>query len=316
MKKLILMFVLMVNTLCVVAQSPLTGIAFYKAYLDVPIVKTASMANGLLNEEMMDYICKKSNPVDVKYAIVNALAVNGKAAKKQLANTQVYIKYLTDNYEFDNQGQLYTVLGSNTAMCHEYFFQVMDTLGVSNKIQVDSALWRANLAQSDASRATEIILSLLKAQEVINTIERFDSDWHDEMQDTPVGLLAEKMEQDAFIQAKATKYVKNACFSNEYHYNGSMRKAAIDIIWNYMKVYDGEVAIIKISSGSFNPYEIKINGNVETILGGKKSYEFFCKPGYYHIEAVQQSGYVFSPTVNRRDVNVNDGETIEVHIGY
>ncbi|MBR4214180.1 MAG: hypothetical protein IKR94_02565, partial [Bacteroidales bacterium] len=78
MKKLLLTIVLCFGVMGVFAQSPMTGIGFYKAYLDVPIVKSASTSNGLISDAMLDYIFKKSNPAEVKYAIVNALGYRGK----------------------------------------------------------------------------------------------------------------------------------------------------------------------------------------------------------------------------------------------
>ena len=75
-------------------------------------------------------------------------------------------------------------------------------------------------------------------------------------------------------------------------------------------------ATIRIISKSKNPYQITINGNVLGNTDPYEEYEYKCDPGFYHIKAVQVSGYAFSPTINNREVNVDEGETVNVTIGY
>lgn len=76
------------------------------------------------------------------------------------------------------------------------------------------------------------------------------------------------------------------------------------------------LATIRIISKSKNPYQITINGNVIGNTDPYEEYEYTCPPGYYQIKAVQVSGYAFSPTINNREVNVEDGETATITIGY
>ena len=92
MKKIVLSLLTVLMSVMAFAQlSPLTEVEFYKAYLDVPIVKTASLANGKISNEMLDYIFKKSNPNDIKYAIINALGAKVRQPKQKMQTKQPLI---------------------------------------------------------------------------------------------------------------------------------------------------------------------------------------------------------------------------------
>ena len=57
-------------------DSPLTSINFYRAYLDVPIVKKAADNPGKLTKDMMEYLYNDSNPLDIRIALINAVGWN------------------------------------------------------------------------------------------------------------------------------------------------------------------------------------------------------------------------------------------------
>lgn len=314
MKRLVLIIAFFLETMGVFAQSPLTGIDFYKAYLDVPIVKKASTSNGLMSEEMMDYIFKKSNPAEVKYAIVNALGYKGKGAINQRKNEAFFTQYINDNFDRLNNETILKTFGVSTAMSIFYFGSVIDTVNLSSTLSYLSDIHEANFNQYPNSRFTEIIISLIKAQSIINEMPQWEAP--PEGEHVSVLMFDEYMNDVEFTEARATDGVKKICVFNREGYYDDVRSNAVDMIWNYMKQYSHEISIIKIVSLSYNPYSLKINGEGVKVMQSHESWEYLCKPGYYHIEAVQQSGFVFSPTVNRRDVNITDGETIEVKIGY
>jgi hypothetical protein len=74
MKKIYFVLVVMISAaqMCF-ADSPLTSTEFYKAYLDVPIVKAAADNPKKLSEEAMAYLFDERNPLDVKIALINAV---------------------------------------------------------------------------------------------------------------------------------------------------------------------------------------------------------------------------------------------------
>ena len=315
MKKLFLTIALLISVLCVMAQHPLTAINFYKTYLDNPIVKKASMANGVISEDMMDYILKKSNPAEIKYAIVNALGYKGKAAKQSRNNETTLYNYFTQNYDMTmDYADLLKTFGVTTTMAVIYYIAISDTSDLSYNLEAISAISDANSNYGNHSRVTEIISSLIKAQNAINSIPDFGE--FEEGEHIPVQYMVDYQNEQSLWQAKATHLVKHECLYNENHYANDMKQPAIDIIWNYMKQYDEKMSIIKIVSKSYNPYQLKINGIDIKLMDGHEEFEYLCQPGYYHIEAVQQSGFVFSPTINRKDVNIVEDETIIIEIGY
>ena len=322
MKKLILTLCAVFVTMMSFAQlSPLTDIEFYQAYVeDVPLVKAASLANGKISKTMLDYIFKKDNPSEIKYAVINALASKLKSQNIDVyeANRKTFDDYISAKYDNFNQEtmQLFSI---QTQMCIVYFDIVNHNYNYLDEIfEVYPSV--GIFGGGTCSRADAVMYSLIHTQnemvpfirecnEVVKSGERVPLLWLDEFN--------KKWENPAI---QVTKLVKSFCFSpncdeaDEYH--NDMRRKAINIIWDYFKEYDKAQATITIISKSANPYQVSINGNVIGKTDPYENYEYTCDPGYYHIKAVQVSGYVFSPTVNERDVNVEDGDNVTVTIGY
>lgn len=74
MKKLFLLFALLLSAVQLsFADSALTSTEFYKAYLDVPIVKAAADQPNVLSEAAKAYLFDEANPLDVKLALINAV---------------------------------------------------------------------------------------------------------------------------------------------------------------------------------------------------------------------------------------------------
>ncbi|MBP5369689.1 MAG: hypothetical protein J6Z01_14700 [Bacteroidales bacterium] len=318
MKKLILTLLMCISTLATsFAQlSPLTEVEFYKAYLDVPLVKSASLANGKINNTMLDYIFKKGNPSEIKYAIINALGAKLKSQNQDIyeANRKTFNDYLSaKNYDNFNQETM-KLFSIETQLCIVYFeiINYIEDIFDIYPIVADYGV--------SCSRADAIMWSLLYTQ---NEMDPFIRDLREyihsgeSITDEYLNDFKKQWEKPAI---EATKMVKNSCFDQNCdeadEYTNNMRSKAIDIIWNYFKEYDKAQATITIISKSANPYQVSINGKVLGKTDPYEHYEYTCTPGYYHIKAVQVSGYVFSPTVNERDVNVGDGGNVTVTIGY
>ena len=74
MKKLFLLFALLFSAVQLsFADSALTSTEFYKAYLDMPIVKAAAERPHHLSEVAKAYLFDETNPLDVKLALINAV---------------------------------------------------------------------------------------------------------------------------------------------------------------------------------------------------------------------------------------------------
>ena len=318
MKKIVLSLLTVLMSVMAFAQlSPLTEVEFYKAYLDVPIVKTASLANGKISNEMLDYIFKKSNPKDIKYAIINALGAKGKATKAKNANQTAFNNYVSENYDNFNDETM-KLFSVGTQLSIVYFFAVINYLDCDDGILEGAQNFGVSCSRSDV-----IVSALICTQNDMNPLLIEDNGYKESVNEgerMPVGMLADFNDRCEKAEIKAAKYVKSmalhAYCDEEDKVEEDMRKNAVNIVWNYFKEYDKAIATISIVSKSKNPYQISINGEVIGNTEPYENYEYQCAPGYYHIKAVQVSGYAFSPTVNNRDVNVVDGDNVTVTIGY
>lgn len=95
MKKLFLLFALLISAVQLsFADSALTSTEFYKAYLDVPIVKAAADRPHHLSEAAKAYLFNEANPLDVKLALINAVGPNPDG----LATYGEYIEYCIKHF--------------------------------------------------------------------------------------------------------------------------------------------------------------------------------------------------------------------------
>ncbi len=95
MKKLFLLFALLISAVQLsFADSALTSTEFYKAYLDMPIVKAAADRPHHLSEAAKAYLFNEANPLDVKLALINAVGANPDG----LATYGEYIEYCIQHF--------------------------------------------------------------------------------------------------------------------------------------------------------------------------------------------------------------------------
>jgi hypothetical protein len=98
MKRLILLFLLLIiiSPLTSRADSPLTSTPFHEKYTDIDIVLKAEQL-GIMNQEFADYLHDRSNPDDVKAALINALgwSTDGKS-NAEIYNTLIHKKQITE----------------------------------------------------------------------------------------------------------------------------------------------------------------------------------------------------------------------------
>ena len=137
------------------ADSPLTSTEFFKAYLDIPIIKKTANSKGVLTEEVFEYLISK-NSLDKKVALINALKwdFNGKN------NSILYIKKLLlhhKNYTLRNFFQKAT---PDELLCYGYL-KAMD-----NYFDVKKASIYTSRAQklNPKSFTIAVIHHLIKAQ--------------------------------------------------------------------------------------------------------------------------------------------------------
>lgn len=89
MKKLLIIFVFCFSINSVFADSPLTSTDFYRAYMDIPLISKTSQSDGVLTEEVFEYL-NSENSIDKKIALINSLKWNIKGKN----NAILYFKKL------------------------------------------------------------------------------------------------------------------------------------------------------------------------------------------------------------------------------
>jgi len=110
MKKLAVLFLLVGKI--AFADSPLTSIDFYKAYLNVPMVKKAKASRGKMTPEIMAFLVDEENQQAEKLAVINALGWNHK-----YRNSKRFRNYIikTKRYRSDFGGKYTAFLWNATA---------------------------------------------------------------------------------------------------------------------------------------------------------------------------------------------------------
>ena len=140
------------------ADSPLTSTDISNAYKDSKIVQLASTTDGMLNDEMMNYLFDSINPIELKIALINKLGWNfdGKG------NSKIFNEYLKKNNLKDINEASADIL-----ICYAYL------KALDNYFDVEEAIIYAQKAKlkNDKSYTINIICAIIEAQKAM------DSDW-------------------------------------------------------------------------------------------------------------------------------------------
>lgn len=154
MKKLFILMILISQY--TFADSPLTSTDFYKAYMDIPLVNKTAKSNGVLTNEVFDFLNSKSNTIDKKIALINALKwnINGKN------NAELYFKNLIGIHKEYTPNNFYNKGTAEELICYSYL-KAMDNYFDVNSASVFSK--RAHKLNPN-SYAIAIVNQLIKVQ--------------------------------------------------------------------------------------------------------------------------------------------------------
>jgi len=201
MKRLLTSIALLLTFIASWADSPLTSTHFAEAYSDHEMVQ---MANEMMQYDMpttlLNFLADKSQPVDVRLAVVNKLGwnFNGQTSGATLCN------YLMGRYKVKNEGKLVKKLDAKTLAVYAY------AKAMSNYFNVTEASKLAHMAvKKDKSNSFSVamISALIDAQVYM------DSDW------------------SMVYQVVANVLVDGSL-------NLDMRQEAIDNIMEYINLYN------------------------------------------------------------------------------
>lgn len=148
------------NPITVFADSPITSTDFYKAYMDVNIVKTAE-EKGVIDQEIANYLYSSKNPIDVKAAVINALG--WKYEGKSNAENYVKLMYSNDIDKLDVDS-----LSGDEIFCISYMMALDDYFHVDKALILMEKAYEKN----NNSFTIAIIRSILKGQTALD-----DGNW-------------------------------------------------------------------------------------------------------------------------------------------
>jgi hypothetical protein len=138
------------------ADSPLTSTDISNAYKDSKIVQLAATTDGVLNDELMNYLFDSKNPIELKIALINKLGWNfdGKS------NSKVFYEYLKKNNLKDINEASADIL-----ICYAYL------KALDNYFDVEEAIIFAQKAKlkNNKSYTINIICAVIEAQKAMDT---------------------------------------------------------------------------------------------------------------------------------------------------
>ena len=125
------------------ADSPLTSTDIASAYKNEKIVMSAALANGVLTDELMQYLNEKSNPINLKVAVINKLGwrVEGKT------NAAIFWQYLQKNNKFKSIEDFKKKGTAEQLICYAYL------KALDNYINVEEAMAYAQIAVKKDKKA-------------------------------------------------------------------------------------------------------------------------------------------------------------------
>jgi len=182
----------------VFGDSPLTSTEFSSAYATEHIIIKASKTNGILTDELMNYLAIDNNPISIKVSIINKLGwdTHGKN------NSSIFLELLKSKKSYSTE-EVFLKNGTGDELLCMAYLKAMD-----NYFKVDDAIRYSGFAitKNPKSFTYQIITALINAQKVIYS--------------------------DRCQVYKLTNEVRNSATLNK-----DMKEESISIIFDYMNKY-------------------------------------------------------------------------------
>lgn len=176
--KIIVLITLIGFNINLLANSPLKITEISKAYINVPIVITATESKGELTLELMSYLKNKKNPIAVKMAIINELGIYAlenftndsvdlfglEVREYRQGNSAIFYEYLNKNKKYSNIDDFLNKADGDIIICMAYL-KAMDY----NNINDDALLFAEKAKIKNPNSYTiHIISSLIEAEQIID----------------------------------------------------------------------------------------------------------------------------------------------------
>lgn len=157
MKHSILLFLFTLAIFDTKADSPLTSIQFWTAYVKEPVITTAKEAKGVLTPELADFLISKKNKTDLKMAVINCLSYDEWGYRK---NSNAFLKRILDkgvynnSEDLKNNGKADHILCMAYLMAMDYYFQA----------HISLVWFKKALLKNEQSFTFQIIYALVNAE--------------------------------------------------------------------------------------------------------------------------------------------------------
>lgn len=158
----LLFAVLLFNSL-VFADSPITSTPFATAYSEEKIIVAATKAKGIITQDLMEYLSKSGNPIELKMAVINQLGWQNKIKD----NGNVFYRFLVLKNRTKSEDELAQKANGDELLALAYLKAMDDYQEVSSAIKFAELA----LEKNPNSLTYNLIGGLIKAQKAM------DGDW-------------------------------------------------------------------------------------------------------------------------------------------
>ena len=128
---LLLLFLALLLSQNLHADSPITSTPFSNAYSEYQIILSASEADGVLNEQLIKYILRDDVSVDIKMAVINKLSWLYEGKK----NSIIFMDYLINNGLYYNEEDFRTQASGDELLAMAYLLAMDDYFNVEKAVQ-------------------------------------------------------------------------------------------------------------------------------------------------------------------------------------
>lgn len=166
MKTFRLSLVLFIVSICnftIFADSPITSTPFSSVYSEEKIIVSAAKAKGIITEDLMEYLSKTDNPIELKMALINKLGWHNKIKD----NNQIYYRFLVLKHRTKSEEELKQKATGDELLSLAYLKAMDDYQEVSQAVKYASIA----LEKNPNSLTYNLISALIISQKAL------DSDW-------------------------------------------------------------------------------------------------------------------------------------------
>lgn len=164
MKQTIYVLIFLLNSSFYKADSPLTSITFWKVYKNERIVNKAFLAKQKMTNELANYLIL-DNPVDVKFAVINALGWNANGQN----NSKMFLNFIKKKLKIKNIKDLGN--RNNILICYAYLQAMDNYFDVGESLKLVESIKKYNKDNIEY----DFVYSLLSSQHILNNFGSFCS---------------------------------------------------------------------------------------------------------------------------------------------